>query len=187
MEKPLDDARRVGRWTRVVWSIAAFLFALPLIGMQVSKEMDWDETDFIVFGGMLLLAAGTCELAARSSASIAFRAAVGIAVAAGFILIWMNLAVGIIGSEDNPANLMFGAVLAVGVVGAFVARFRSRGMARALVATAAAQVSVGIIALLWELGTTGENWPRDVIVLTLFFTATWLGSAWLFAKSARPG
>ena len=34
----------------------------------------------------------------------AYRAAVGVAIAAAFILVWMNLAVGIIGSEDNPAN-----------------------------------------------------------------------------------
>jgi hypothetical protein len=43
---------------------------------------------------------------------------------AAFILIWMNLAVGIIGSEDNPANLMYGGVLAVAIVGAFMVRFR---------------------------------------------------------------
>ena len=35
---------------------------------------------------------------------------------AAFLLIWINLAVGIIGSEDNPANLMYGAVLLLGLV-----------------------------------------------------------------------
>ena len=58
----------------------------------------------------------------------------------------INLAVGVIGSEENPANLMFGGVLAVGIVGAVVARFRPRGMARALVSTAVAQTTVGVIA-----------------------------------------
>ena len=55
------------------------------------------------------------------------------------MLVWINLAVGIIGSEDNPANLMYGGVLAVGVAGAVAARFRPGGMARALAATALAQ------------------------------------------------
>jgi hypothetical protein len=53
----------------------------------------------------------------------AYRAAVGVAIAAAFILVWMNLAVGIIGSEDNPANLMYGGVLAIGIIGAVIARF----------------------------------------------------------------
>ena len=39
--------------------------------------------------------------------------AVGFALAAAFILVWMNLAVSIIGTEDNPAKLMYGGVLPV--------------------------------------------------------------------------
>ena len=35
------------------------------------------------------------------------------------------------GSEDNPANLQFGGVLLVGLLGAVLARFRAPGMARA--------------------------------------------------------
>ena len=58
-------------------------------------------------------ACGTCELAARMTGNSAYRAAVGVAVAAAFILVWMNLAVGIIGTEDNPAKLMYGGVLPV--------------------------------------------------------------------------
>ena len=67
----------------------------------------------------------------------------------------MNLAVGIIGTEDNPANLMYGGVLAVGIVGAIIARFQPHGMARALVATALAQALVAVIALIAGLGFAG--------------------------------
>jgi hypothetical protein len=96
----------------------------------------------------------------------------------------MNLAVGIIGSEDNPANLMYGGVLAVAIVGAVVARFQPHGMARALVATALAQALAGAIALMAGWGSTGANWPQVIVILTLFFAALWLGSAWLFRKAA---
>jgi hypothetical protein len=54
-----------------------------------------------------------------------------------------------------------------------------------LVATAFAQASVGIIALVAELGSTGENWPRVIVVLTSFFAVLWLVSAWLFWRAAR--
>jgi hypothetical protein len=176
--------RRRNHWRIAPWAIAALLLLLPLVAMQFTDEVAWDETDFIVFGAMLVGACGAWELAARMTGNAAYRAAVGVAVAAAFILVWMNLAVGIIGSEDNPANLMFFGVLAVAMVGAVIARFQPRGMARALVATALAQTLAGAIALVGGWGSTGANWPQVIVILTLFFAALWLGSAWLFRKAA---
>ncbi|MBJ6124992.1 hypothetical protein [Microvirga splendida] len=172
-------------WRAAPWMIAALLLLLPLIAMQFTDEMNWDETDFIVFGAMLLAACGTYELATRVTGNTAYRAAVGVAVVAAFILIWMNLAVGIIGSEDNPANLMYAGVLAIAVFGGLIVRFRPRGMAHVLLATALAQALVGVIALSAGLGSTGANWPRVIVVLTGFFAALWLLSAWLFRRAAR--
>jgi len=126
---------------------------------------------------LLAGAGGAFELAARASHRNAYRLAAAIAVAAGLLNIWINLAVGIIGSEDNPANLMFGAVLAVALAGVILARFRPAGMARAMVATAAAQLAVFVAALLAGLGFTGP--------ITVFFTGLWLTSAWLFARAVR--
>jgi hypothetical protein len=177
--------RRASRWRTVPWAIAVFLLLLPLVAMQFTDEVDWDETDFIVMGALLFGACGAFELAARMTGDTAYRAAVGIAVVAVFLLMWINLAVGIIGSEDNPANLMYFGVLAVGIGGAFIARFRPNGMARALVATALAQGLVAVITLVTGLGSEGENWPQVIVVLNGFFAALWLGSAWLFRKAAR--
>jgi hypothetical protein len=177
------SGRRTKRWSAAIWSGAAFLLLLPLVAMQFTNEVNWDETDFIVFGVMLTVACGTYELAALTG-NRAYRAGIAVAVAAAFILIWMNLAVGIIGSEDNPANLMYAGVLAIGIIGAALARFRPHGMARAMVAMALAQVAVGVIALIGGLGSTGANWPQVIVVLTLFFSVLWLLSAWLFRRAA---
>jgi hypothetical protein len=148
--------------------------------MQFTKEMAWGLGDFAIFGAMLLGACGTYELVARATGNNAYRAAVGVALAAAFILVWMNLAVGIIGSEDNPANLMYGGVLAVGVLGAVIARFQPHGMARALVATALAQALVAVIALIAGLG-----YILALTILTGIFVALWLASAWLFRRAAQ--
>jgi hypothetical protein len=164
----------------VTWGTAAFLLLLPLVAMQFTDEVVWGPEDFIAFGAMLAGACGTYELAARKSGNRAYRAAVGVAVAAAFFLVWVNLAVGIIGTEGNPANLMFAGVLAVGIAGAVTARFKPLGMAYALVATAAAQALVAAIAL-------AAGWG-SIFALTGFFVALWLISAWLFRKSgAAPG
>jgi hypothetical protein len=86
-----------GRWRIALWGTAAFLLLLPVVVMQFTNEVNWDETDFIVFGVMLVIACGTYELAARMTGNTAYRAAVGVAIVAAFLFIWINLAVGIIG------------------------------------------------------------------------------------------
>ena len=60
-------------------------------------------TDFIVAGGLVAAVGTTLGLAARMTLDRAYRAAVGLALGAAFILVWANLAVGIIGSEDNAS------------------------------------------------------------------------------------
>ena len=157
----------------------AFLLLLPLLAMQFTDQVAWDLTDFIVAGILLLGAGITYELVASRAGNVVYRAAVGVAVATALILVWMNLAVGIIGNEENPANLMYVGVLAVGIIGAIVARFRPRGMAGALFATALAQMSVAVIALVAGLGFT--------LILNGFFAALWVGSAMLFRRAGAAG
>ena len=119
----------------------------------------------------------------------AYRVAVGVALAAEFILVWLSLGVGIIGADGDPANLMYFGVLAVGIVGAIIARFRPHGMARALFATALAQALVAVIVLIFGLGLPWSP-PVEILgtlILNGFFVALFVGSAWLFREAARGG
>jgi hypothetical protein len=169
--------RRGNRWRMARWGTAALILLLPLVAMQLTDEVNWTGSDFAVMGAMLATVCGAYELAAWMTGNRAYRAAVGVALAAAFLLVWLNLAVGIIGTENNPANLMFGGVLAVGIIGAVIARLQPQGMARASVATALAQALVGVIALI--IGSV------EAVILTGFFVALWLTSARLFRKAAR--
>lgn len=170
-----SGGRRGSSWRIAAWGSAALLLLVPLVAMQFTDEVNWDGADFLVFGAMLSGALGTFELAARRSGDRAYRAAVVIALAAAFLIVWLNLAVGIIGTEGNPANLMFGGVLAVGLIGAVSARFQPPGMARALVATALAQALVAVAALVYG--------SVEGFLLSGFFAVVWLLSAWLFRKA----
>ncbi len=148
--------------------------------------MDWDILDFTVFGAMLAGVGFVYMLVRRHTADKRYRWASGVALAAAFFLVWVNGAVGIIGDESNDANMMYFGVLAVGFIGAIIARFKPRGMERALYATALAQALVATIALSAGLGSTAPTWPKDILFLTGFFTALWLLSARLFRNAARP-
>ena len=120
----VDDARDASQWRVAVWGGAATLMILPVLAMRLAAPGERDLGDFI-FLAILLGGVGlTYELAARMPDRHAFRLACAIAVAATLLNIWINLAVGIIGSEDNPANLIYFAVIAIAAAGAVVARFR---------------------------------------------------------------
>ncbi|MFC2167646.1 hypothetical protein ACFLRW_01590 [Acidobacteriota bacterium] len=164
----------------------AFILLLLFLVMQISDEMDWDLADFAFVGALLIGAGLTYEWAARKSGHFAYRAAVVVALAAAFFLISGNAAVGIIGNEGNPANLMYIGVLAIGFLGGIIARFRAKGMARALFATALTQTLVTVIALVAELGSPWSG-PRDRLFLNGFFIVLWVGSALLFRRTVTTG
>jgi hypothetical protein len=153
------------------------MLTLPLIAMRFTDEVDWTAGDFLIFGLMLLAVGIAYELAVRMSRDVSYRVAAGLALTAGFLLVWANLAVGIIGDEGDPANLMFGGVLLIGVIGAGVAKMKPRGMALTSLVMAVAQVLVAVIA--WLSGLD-QLW-----IVTGFLVALWLTSAGLFHKAAR--
>lgn len=164
-------------WRAAAWGGAALLLAIPAVMTQVSPEWDWGPFDFAVFATMLGLACAAFELTARASRDIAHLAAAGLALGTAFVIVWASLAVGIIGNEDNPANLVFVGVLAVGLVGGALVRLRSAGMARVMVATTLAQAVAAIVAVV--VGVPPEG------VLTAIFIAPWLISSWLFSIAAK--
>jgi hypothetical protein len=114
----------------------------------------------------------------------AYRWAVGIALAAALMLVWLSVGVGIIGQDGDPANAMYFGVLAAGVIGAAVAKLQPHGMARALVAMALAQAVVAGIVLVWGLGRPYDSTAK-VLLLNGCFIALYIASAWLFQRAAR--
>ena len=116
--------RRPNRLRWVIRGAAACLLALPLVAMQFTREVQWTGIDFAVMGTLLAIACGAYELGAWLSGDRIYRAAFGLAVLTGFLLMWVTLAVGIIGAENDEANVLFLGVLATGAIGAVLARFR---------------------------------------------------------------
>jgi hypothetical protein len=167
--------------------VVALILMVPLAGMQFDDEMNWSLFDFVTAGALLFGTGLAFVLMARRSGNLAYRAGMGLALTAGLMLLWINLAVGIIGSEDNPANWMYVGVLAVGLIGAVLARFRAGGMVRAMFATALAQALVTVIALIVMPHGTSPDALWDVLVVLgvdAFFIALWVGSALLFRRAS---
>jgi len=162
----------------------AVLLAVPLAAMQVTDEVVWTVSDFVVAGALVFATGTLLELAWRRAETAAYRIAAAVALAAGFLLVWGILAVGVIGASGDRADLLYAGVFTVGIVGALLARFRPRGMAWVMAATAVAQVAVGGVALIAGM-VPAYNAAYEILGLSGFFAALWLLSACLFRRAAR--
>jgi len=161
------------------------LLLVPLVAMQITDDVVWGPVDFVTAGGLLFGTGLAFVLAAGRGGTLVFRAAVGVALGTALFLVWSNLAVGIIGNEGDPVNLAFFGVLAVGFIGASIARLRPRGMARAMLATAIAQGLVAAAALAAGLHRAPESSVPEILAVNGFFVALWVASALLFRRAAR--
>ena len=165
----------------LAWGGAAFLLSLPAIGMRFFPEwgVDWSLSDFVIMGTMLLIACSLVELGIRlAHNNLSYFAGTVFAVGAGFVTVWVNMAVGMILSEDNPENLVFLGVILIALVGAFVARFRAGGMAKAMLAAGIVQ---GLIALAVAAFRLDDLYTSTLIGA---FALPWLLSAALFRQAA---
>lgn len=79
-------------------ALATLLILLvPLIAMQFTEEVDWSPFDFIFMGTLLFGTGLAYKFIARKMVKRAHRIAVAIALAIVLLLIWAQLAVGLIG------------------------------------------------------------------------------------------
>jgi hypothetical protein len=173
---------------RSLWKIPAIVTALilliPLLGNRFVDGWNWELRAFVLAGVLLFGTALTYQLVTRNMNTVAYRVAAGVALAAAFVLVWMNF---VQAADDvNPAALMYLVVPLVGIIGAAMARFRPESMARALFATALAQALVLVIALMRNPQAT--SWTAPVLRgfgLNAFFALLFFGSALLFRTAAR--
>jgi hypothetical protein len=173
------ENKRVGRglpWRMIGWGGAALLLLMPLV-----TGAPWGLFDYLLLAALLGGAGLGLELAARKG-SAAYRMGAGLALATGVLLLIVNGAVGIIGSEHQEANLLFLGVVALALLAALAAMFRPKGMALAMGAAALAQLSVPVIAML--LWPEAPVWAPEVVGSTILFAGMWLASAALFRKAA---
>jgi hypothetical protein len=178
-----NSAQSWSRWRLLGWSNAAFLLLLPLVAMQFTEEVQWDVADFTTAGIMLLTVGALFELAVRKSGSRAYRAGAGLALVAAFLLIWANAAVGLIGSENNDINMVIFAVLAMGLIGAVIGRFKPHGMALAMVAMAFAQAAIAVTVLATGMAPP-ESSAFEILAINGFFVVLFAGSALLFRRAS---
>ena len=178
MSQAIEMSPATTRALRIAgWSLAAGLLALPAVAMQFTDEVDWTGGDFLFAAIMFTTIGGLLELAARVSASLAYRVGSAMAVGTGFLTIWITLAVGIVGAEDNPQNILYFGIVGMAICVAVAALGDPRALARGMRATAVFQ---GLVCLVHVIDAI-----YPAVLIDGFFTMTWLTAGALFARAAK--
>ncbi len=144
-------------------AVTLLILLVPLVTMQFTNEVKWTIYDFLAAGILLFATGFSYKLLTKKSENSIYKTACIIALGSGFFLIWANLAVGITDSGNNPLNIVYFVVVAIGIFGAFAARFRPKGMALTMFMLAALQSLITIIILLYALTHNIEFTLNDIL------------------------
>lgn len=82
----------------VIVLTSVILLLIPLIAMQFTDEVNWTLFDFVVAGALFFGTGLLCELVIRKVKIINYRIAIFVAILVLFLLVWVELAVGIFGT-----------------------------------------------------------------------------------------
>lgn len=76
----------------------AMILLIPIIAMQFTDEVNWNRSDFIAAGVLLLGTCLMCELVIRMVKNLKYRIALCGALVLILIMIWLEFAVGVFGT-----------------------------------------------------------------------------------------
>lgn len=156
------------------------LLLIPFMAQMITSEVNWTLSDFIAAGTMLFGTGTAYAFISRQSGSLMYRVASGLTLFTALFLIWVNLAVGVIGSEDNVGNLMYFGVILILLIGIPASRLQARGMALALFSTALAQAATVPVALSLDMQSLPGSSVMEIMLGNAMFTALFVISGVLF-------
>jgi len=82
----------------IILTVIFILLLIPFVAMQFTNEVNWTSSDFLVMGFLLTLTGLLCEIVMRKVKSIKSRILICVVILFIFILVWAELAIGIIGT-----------------------------------------------------------------------------------------
>jgi hypothetical protein len=163
-------------WRVARWSVAALMLLTPVVMMQVEGSgWNWGVGDF-VFAAVMIGGTGLLyELAERVSGNRAYRAGMALALITSFLTVWTTIV------RDDDTGIGYFLLIMAAAVGGFACRFRSDGMARAMLGIAAMQMLYGVAIA--TAPSTADS-PVRVLLFNGFFAFLWLAAGGLFRKAA---
>ncbi len=82
----------------LLYSIPLIILSFPLIAMQLTNEVSWTISDFLVMGILLFSTVFTIDFVLKKVKTMKSRLILIFAIVILLVLVWAELAVGIVGS-----------------------------------------------------------------------------------------
>jgi hypothetical protein len=172
------------RSVMVVAIVTVLLLMVPLVAMQFTREVDWKLPDFMIMGILIFGTGLSLVLLLRCAPNFAYRLAMVLALATTFLMIWANLAVGLIGSGANAGNIMFAAVVFIVIAGSLLSGFKAAGMELVMYTASFSLVLLAIVALLIGVQHYPGSSTIEVLGVSGFFAGLYLVAGALFRYAA---
>ncbi|MCH5719723.1 hypothetical protein [Niabella hibiscisoli] len=162
------------------------LLLVPFISMQFTSQVNWSAADFLIMGALIFGIGLSYVIINRFAPNWVYRIAITLALMATFLMIWVNMAVGLIGSGPNAANIMYGIIVLVAVVGVTVSRLRAAGMERTMYAMVSMLMLLTGVALLAGMDQYPGSSSKEILAVGAFFSVLFFVSGRLFNAAKNP-
>src|SRR5687768_13989294 len=149
--------------------LTILILLVPAVAMQFTDEVDWSVFDFIIMGALIFGTGLSFVLVMKYAINMVYRIAMIMTFGTTFLLVWANLAVGLIGSGPNLGNLMYMVLYAVVIIGSLRSRFAPIGMERAMYVTAVSLIVIAAIAIFANMDTYPGSSVNEIIAVNGFF------------------
>lgn len=171
----------------VVAVITVILLIIPLVAMQFTTDVNWSVSDFIIMGGLIFGTGVSFVFVMKYAINFVYRIAMLGAFGTTFLLVWANLAVGLIGAGPHWGNMMYLAVYVLVVVGSIRSRFVSNGMERVMYVAAVSLVAIAAIAIVADMGAYPGSSVNEIIAVNGFFATLYaiVGSLFRLASHEK--
>jgi hypothetical protein len=160
---------------------ALVVLMVPLVASQLVEGWSWNAGGFVIVYLLFFATGMAYALIARKMGAWSYKAGVGVALVAGFALGWSNIVQ--VADSGHPENLVYYSVLAVGIVGACLARLKARGLALTLFAMAA---TLALVAVILPSGAPSYL-ARNMAIGHGVFVALFTASGLLFRHASLAG
>jgi hypothetical protein len=178
----MDDWNR-DPWRYLMWIVAG---GLALAAALATEEIRQGEYARVILAVLFAIGCAIVEVGVRKSARWTYSAGLIVTGLTSLGQAYMNVVAGLIGSPDNPFNVMFYLIAALALTGSLIVQGRATGLVWVMGAAALAQVAAGVVGGMLVPGDAGEPQPAGIMFLTMYFTGLWLNAAALFRAAARP-